>query len=84
LNIGLVAMVVLSLLPIGIIQAYTSITKGYSFARDSDLLLSPTIQTLKWMRIIGDIIFSVGIFYFCWFTIKESIHCFKQKKSVEE
>src|SRR5690606_34732231 len=28
LNIGLVAMVVLSLLPIGIIQAYTSITKG--------------------------------------------------------
>jgi nitric oxide reductase subunit B len=79
LNIGLVAMIVFSLLPIGIIQAYTSITKGYSFARDSDLLYSPTIQTLKWMRMIGDIIFSAGIFYFCWFTIKETIYNYKRK-----
>ena len=80
LNIGLVAMVVFSLLPIGIIQAYTSITKGYSFARDAELLYSPTVQVLKWMRMIGDIIFSVGIFYFCWFTIDETIYNFKRKK----
>jgi len=79
LNIGLVAMVAFSLLPIGIIQAYTSITKGYSFARDSDLLYSPVIQTLKWMRMIGDIIFSAGIFYFCWFTIDETIYNYKRK-----
>ncbi|WP_158978655.1 nitric-oxide reductase large subunit [Cellulophaga sp. L1A9] len=79
LNIGLVAMVVLSLLPIGIIQAYTSITKGYSFARDAELLYSPTVQTLKWMRMIGDIIFSIGIFYFCWFTIQGSVYCIKKK-----
>ncbi len=79
LNIGLVAMVAFSLLPIGIIQASTSITKGYSFARDSDLLYSPVVQTLKWMRMIGDIIFSVGIFYFCWFTINETIYNFKRK-----
>lgn len=81
LNIGLVAMVVLSLLPIGIIQAYTSITKGYSFARESDLLYSPTVQTLKWMRMIGDIIFSVGIFYFSWFTISEAVYNFKRKNT---
>ena len=80
LNIGLVAMVVLSLLPIGIIQAYTSITEGYSFARESDLLYSPTIQTLKWMRMIGDILFSIGIFYFCWFTIDEVMYNYKRKK----
>ena len=79
LNIGLIAMVLLSLLPIGIIQAYTSITKGYSFARDSELLYSPTIQTLKWLRMIGDIIFSLGIFYFCWFTINETIYNYKRK-----
>jgi len=79
LNIGLVAMVAFSLLPIGIIQAYTSITKGYSFARDSDLLYSPVVQTLKWLRMIGDTIFSVGIFYFCWFTINETIYNFKRK-----
>ncbi|MCM4166346.1 hypothetical protein KCTC52924_03279 [Arenibacter antarcticus] len=80
LNIGLVAMVVFSLLPIGIIQAYTSITQGYSFARDSELLYSPTVQTLKWMRMIGDIIFSVGIFYFCWFAIDETLYNYKRKK----
>lgn len=80
LNIGLVAMVLLSLLPIGIIQAYTSITKGYSFARDAELLYSPTVQALKWMRMIGDIIFSVGIFYFCWFAIDETIYNFKRKQ----
>ncbi|MDX1829256.1 MAG: nitric-oxide reductase large subunit [Lutibacter sp.] len=79
LNIGLIAMVLLSLLPVGIIQAYTSITKGYSFARDSELLYSPTIQTLKWLRMIGDIIFSLGIFYFCWFTINETIYNYKRK-----
>jgi nitric oxide reductase subunit B len=79
MNIGLIAMVVLSLLPIGIIQAYTSITKGYSFARDAELLYSPTVQTLKWLRMVGDIIFSIGIFYFCWFTIKETIYCFNKK-----
>lgn len=80
LNIGLIAMVLLSMLPIGIIQAYTSITEGYSFARESDLLYSPTIQTLKWMRMIGDTIFSVGIFYFCWFTIDEVVYNYRRKK----
>ncbi|GAL61691.1 nitric-oxide reductase large subunit [Algibacter lectus] len=79
LNIGLVAMVVFSMLPVGVIQAYTSITKGYSFARSADLLYSPTVQTLKWMRMIGDVIFSLGIFYFCWFTIGETIYCLKRK-----
>ncbi|MGJ8744805.1 nitric-oxide reductase large subunit [Polaribacter sp.] len=81
LNIGLVAMVLFSLLPIGIIQAYTSITKGYSFARDADLLYSPVVQTLKWLRMIGDIIFSIGIFYFCWFTISETVYNYKRKNT---
>lgn len=81
LNIGLVAMVLLSLLPIGIIQTYTSITKGYSYARDAELLYSPVVQTLKWLRIVGDVIFSAGIVYFCWFTIEETIYCLKKKKN---
>ncbi|SHI84316.1 nitric-oxide reductase large subunit [Pseudozobellia thermophila] len=83
LNIGLVAMVLFSLLPVGIIQAYTSITEGYSFARDSELLYSPTVQTLKWLRMIGDIIFSGGIFYFCWFTISETLYSFRRKLKSE-
>ncbi|MCB9201935.1 MAG: nitric-oxide reductase large subunit [Flavobacteriales bacterium] len=79
LNIGLVLMVVLSLLPLGIIQAYTSITKGYSYARDAELLYSPTVQIIKWMRIIGDIVFSIGIGYFCWFVVQKTIQCIKSK-----
>ena len=78
LNIGLILMVILSLLPIGIIQAYTSITKGYSYARSAELLYSPTVQIIKWLRIIGDIIFSIGIGYFCLFVVKETIYCIKK------
>lgn len=82
LNIGLLAMIFLSLLPVGIIQAYNSIKHGYWFARSHELLYSPTVQTLKWLRMIGDIIFSVGIFYFCWFAIQETWYClFKQNKN---
>ncbi len=83
LNIGLVLMVVLSLLPVGIIQAYTSITQGYSYARDASLLYSPTVQVLKWMRILGDVVFSIGIVFFCWFTIKTTINAIKQKNNVQ-
>ncbi|WP_420552772.1 nitric-oxide reductase large subunit [Tenacibaculum aiptasiae] len=79
LNIGLVLMVVLSLLPLGIIQAYTSITKGYSYARDAELLYTPTVQTIKWLRVIGDVVFSVGIGYFCWFVIKETVNLIKNR-----
>lgn len=79
LNIGLLAMVVFSLLPQGIIQALASVKHGYWYARSTELLYSPSFQTIKWLRIIGDVIFSVGIGYFCWFTIKETLKCMVQK-----
>ena len=79
LNLGLMLMVLLSLLPLGVIQAYTSITKGYSYARSAELLYDPAVQTIKWMRIIGDLVFSVGIGYFCWFVIGETISLIKSK-----
>lgn len=84
LNIGLILMVVLSLLPIGVIQAYTSITKGYSYARDAELLYTPTVQVLKWMRVVGDVVFSVGIGYFCWFVIKETVFLIKSRTKHQE
>ncbi|MBO0323785.1 nitric-oxide reductase large subunit [Muricauda sp. CAU 1633] len=84
LNLGLLLMVVLSLLPVGIIQAYTSITKGYSYARESELLYSPTIQTLKWLRIVGDVVFSIGIVSFCWFVVRETFYALKQKLHANE
>jgi nitric oxide reductase subunit B len=54
-------MVTLSILPIGIIQTWASAEKGYWFARSSELLYSPVMQTLKWLRVPGDIIFALGI-----------------------
>ncbi len=79
LNIGLITMVVLSILPQGIIQAYASIKHGYWYARSSELLYSDTMQIIKWLRIVGDVIFSIGIGYYCYFVIKETIKCFKTK-----
>lgn len=81
LNLGLLAMILLSLLPVGIIQAYYSIDQGYWYARSSELLYNPVVQTLKWLRMIGDIIFSVGIFYFCYFCFSELYYCYRQKNA---
>ncbi len=61
LNGGLAAMVLLSLLPIGIIQAIASIDHGLWYARSADLMQQPYMQTLRWMRMFGDILFSVGV-----------------------
>jgi nitric oxide reductase subunit B len=61
-NIGLGTMVLLSLLPIGIIQTITSVNQSYWHARSTELLYSPMMQTLKWLRVPGDIIFALGLF----------------------
>ncbi|WP_338468454.1 nitric-oxide reductase large subunit [Novosphingobium sp. ZN18A2] len=60
LNIGLGAMVFLSLVPAGIYQAYQSVTKGFWYARSPAVVHSPVMETLVWMRVPGDVIFSIG------------------------
>lgn len=60
LNGGLALMIVLSLLPVGIIQTYASMTQGLWYARGSDLMQSELILKLKWMRAVGDVVFAVG------------------------
>ncbi|MFA5939733.1 MAG: nitric-oxide reductase large subunit [Sinimarinibacterium sp.] len=60
LNIGLGMMVFLSLLPAGIYQAYQSIAHGYWFARSPDVVHSAVMEGLVWLRVPGDIVFSIG------------------------
>jgi len=60
LNVGLAMMVFLSLLPAGIYQAYASITQGLWFARSAEVIHSPVMQALVWLRVPGDIVFAVG------------------------
>lgn len=60
LNAGLLAMCVISLLPVGLMQTWASVEHGYWFARSSEFLHTPVMQTLRWMRIPGDTIFALG------------------------
>ena len=60
LNGGLLAMCAGSLLPVGLMQTRASVEHGYWYARSSEFLSSPLMQTLRWMRVPGDTIFAVG------------------------
>jgi nitric oxide reductase subunit B len=59
-NVGLAAMALLTLLPIGLIQLAGALDHGYWYARSADLMQKPIIELLVWMRVPGDTIFSVG------------------------
>lgn len=78
LNIGLLAMALLSLLPMGIWQALESIQHGMWYARSAELMQDPAMIKLKWLRTIGDVIFAVGIVTSCYFvfdlTLKNKIY----------
>jgi nitric oxide reductase subunit B len=63
LNIGLAMMVFLSLLPAGIYQAWASITQGLWYARSPEIIHSGVMETLVWLRVPGDVVFSIGAVY---------------------
>jgi nitric oxide reductase subunit B len=67
MNIGLALMVGLSLLPIGLMQTWASAEHGLWFARSAEFLQQPLIETLRWLRIIGDSVFLFGVAAFTWF-----------------
>ena len=67
MNIGLVLMVGISILPVGIAQAAASVQTGLWYARSADFLQQPWLQTLRWLRIIGDLTFVAGVAAFAWF-----------------
>jgi nitric oxide reductase subunit B len=62
-------MVLLSMLPVGLLQAWASIDRGTWYARSSEFLQTPTMQTLRWMRVPGDILFALGAALMGWFVL---------------
>ena len=70
LNIGLALMVLISLLPIGLIQSWASVTTGLWFARSEEFMQQPLLQNLRWARLIGDTILIVGAVAFFWQIVK--------------
>jgi nitric oxide reductase subunit B len=61
LNLGLAMMVFLSLLPAGVYQAWASVEKGMWYARSPEIIHSKVMETLVWLRVPGDVVFSFGV-----------------------
>ncbi len=62
MNIGLMAMCVVSLLPVGLMQTWASVDQGYWYARSEEFMGTPLMQTLRWLRVPGDTLFALGAF----------------------
>jgi len=68
INIGLALMVLLSLLPVGLMQTWASVNVGMWYARSAEFLQTDLMEVLRWMRVIGDTIFAAGILGLGWFV----------------
>jgi nitric oxide reductase subunit B len=60
INGGLAAMILLSTLPVGLMQTWASVEEGYWYARSAEFLQTDLMQTLRWLRLIGDTVFAAG------------------------
>lgn len=70
LNIGLAMMVFMSLVPAGLYQAWASITHGVWFARSPEVVHSTLMEALVWLRVPGDVVFSVGVLFLALFAFR--------------
>lgn len=70
MNIGLLLMVVLSVLPVGLAQTVASVKHGLWYARSAEFLGSPGLQTVRWLRAVGDTVFALGAFLLAWFIFR--------------
>ena len=68
MNVGLLLMVLLSLLPVGLMQAWASVEHGMWYARSAEFLQTGLMQKLRWMRVFGDSIFACGALSLAWFV----------------
>lgn len=77
LNIGLAWMVFATLLPLGVLQLWHSVSEGYYEARTLGYIAEPGNVILEWLRMPGDIIFIVGgvlpFVFLAWRGIRHAI-----------
>lgn len=66
LNAGLVLMIATSLLPIGIMQFHASASEGLWYARSEGFMQQDIMQTLRWVRTFGDVVFIIGALATAW------------------
>jgi nitric oxide reductase subunit B len=69
MNGGLALMIAISLLPIGLMQTWASIEHGLWYARSAEFLQQPVMETLRWLRTIGDTVFLIGVGALAYFAL---------------
>jgi len=69
INVGLALMVLLSVLPVGLLQTWASVEHGMWYARSAEFMQTPLMDTLRWMRVVGDSVFTVGVLALGWFVV---------------
>lgn len=69
MNTGMGLQVLLSLLPVGLAQTWASVEHGMWYARSAEFLQTPVLDTFRWLRVIGDTLFAIGILAFGWFHL---------------
>ncbi len=81
LNIGLMLMIVISLLPVGLMQTIASVKEGMWYARSAEFMQQPLVSTFQWLRTVGDTIFALGTLTLFWFVYQLTIK--KKRKPTE-
>ena len=69
INVGLALMVLLSLLPIGLMQTWAAVETGTWYARSAEFLQTGLMDRLRWMRVVGDTIFAAGALVLGYFVL---------------
>lgn len=69
INVGLALMVLLSVLPVGLMQSWASIEHGMWYARSPEFMQTPAMDILRWLRVVGDTIFAAGALGYGWFVL---------------
>lgn len=75
LNLGLAGMILVTLLPIGLLQVGESFTNGFWSARSFEFYRQPLVHTLLWLRILPDSVFiGIGVMPLAWFAVTGFFH----------
>ncbi len=74
LNVGIASMCFFSLLPVGLYQAWTSITHDMWYARSEHFTSQPIVHMFIWMRAFGDTLFGLGSLGLVVLVIKKMIY----------
>ncbi len=69
MNIGLALMVLISVLPVGLMQTWASVQHGMWYARSAEFMQTDLMNMLRWLRVLGDTIFASGVMTLGFFVL---------------